>query len=766
MLYSFLLACVQPEDVGPTATSPFADPSGQGGPLDSAALASAVYNERDLTGSTLIALDTGVVPFQLLGLRYDQLTETPPVLLARARLTDGSYTDWSAVRVNWSGGVASNAVWEPGAFAERIELQGDIGALGHLVIELFAHTRPEISDPTSTTALRAAPLDSLVLPRSVWGAREGWCVGVQPAMTPEVITVHHTVTPTIDPLSPEQRLQQIQAYHMDVNGWCDIGYHYVVSGDGRVWEGGPDPLIEGIHTADHNDNNVGVAVLGSYHIDHPATVTLDGLAAIVDTLSETFGIPADSGHIFGHRDWNATECPGTYLYDELDAVVGAVAGGTVAPPLGTGLCLSDGALFCGPCPDLIDLEADYVASVVTCENGAASYEALEAQAIAARSYLFYSLEVGGSIVDGTAGQVYSCGTEPSAEAIAAATATAGQVLYNELDQIIAAFYVAGTLPSSPSCYPVWGDLDPTGTEWAVTYQTEGGPPVSSPLGSLGNPKNRGCKSQNGADCLSDGGSSETDILTRYYKYASLKTAALPCPGEVATPPTTCPYGDGAYCGLTVGLDPNGLYQCTSGSFTLAEACGSGCTVEPPGTADHCAPDSGETPPAGGSCPFGDGAYCGDSVGLESGVLYECSGGNYWEVEDCSWGCVVEPPGFADHCDDAPATSGTVPADACPSGDGLYCGDAWGYTSGVLYWCAGGTFYEEAVCALGCVQNPPGVADACAWGSCPYGDGLYCGDGWGLEAGVLYDCNAAAWTEVEDCPGSCVVQPPGWPDYCG
>src|SRR5690606_17421687 len=39
-------------------------------------------------------------------------------------------------------------------------------------------------------------------------------------------------------------------------------------------------------------------------------------------------------------------------------------------------------------PRMIDVEADYLPHVVNCENGAADQAALEAQAVAARSYLY------------------------------------------------------------------------------------------------------------------------------------------------------------------------------------------------------------------------------------------------------------------------------------------------------------------------------------------------------------------------------------------
>ena len=81
----------------------------------------------------------------------------------------------------------------------------------------------------------------------------------------------------------------------------------------------------------------------------------------------------------------------------------------------------------------------------------------------------------------------------------------GEVLSYQ-DEVIAAFYVAGATPSSPMCIANASDPDPYNTERYVTYnQGLSGDQVNqTSLGWVdqGNIYNRGCKSQNGAACLS------------------------------------------------------------------------------------------------------------------------------------------------------------------------------------------------------------------------------------------------------------------------
>ncbi len=166
---------------------------------------------------------------------------------------------------------------------------------------------------------------------------------------------------------------------------------------------------------------------------------------------------------------------------------------------------------------VVDVETDYLPHVVNCENGGAAFEALAAQAVAARSYLYYKLDRSGSIGDGTGDQVYSCGREPSAEHYRAVEETSGIVLQYAGVQV-AAFYVAGARQEPPDCRG--GTDDPTNTERYVTYNEglSGDGITQTTLGwvSPTNYANRGCLSQNGSHCLAGAGWGRDDILRFYY----------------------------------------------------------------------------------------------------------------------------------------------------------------------------------------------------------------------------------------------------------
>lgn len=113
------------------------------------------------------------------------------------------------------------------------------------------------------------------------------------------------------------------------------------------------------------------------------------------------------------------------------------------------------------------------------------------------------------------------------------------------------------------------------------------------------------------------------------------------PGEEDACATTCPFGDGVYCGGNhIAGDPASLYQCTAGQISLIESCEAGCFRAPTGEPDACNTE----------CPLGDGLYCGGNhIGGQEGTLYRCEGGEITAEEQCASGCFEAPPGQPDRC---------------------------------------------------------------------------------------------------------------------
>ena len=174
----------------------------------------------------------------------------------------------------------------------------------------------------------------------------------------------------------------------------------------------------------------------------------------------------------------------------------------------------------------LDVETEYLPGVVACENGNADFEALKAQAIAARTFLKYKVDVErvSAIRNSQRDQVSSCGRAPSEEHRRAVEATRGQVLTHR-GTLLASFYVSGVATSTSSCRPTSSEIARASStnrrmEERVTYnQGQSGSsvrPAQRPMGDPSNRHNRGVMSQNGSDCLAEQGRDALSILRFYY----------------------------------------------------------------------------------------------------------------------------------------------------------------------------------------------------------------------------------------------------------
>jgi N-acetylmuramoyl-L-alanine amidase len=154
--------------------------------------------------------------------------------------------------------------------------------------------------------------------RAAWGAQP-LRANHDPLGAVSRITLHHTDEHAGMRGRPDAEVvRAIQRYHQDQLGWADIGYHYLVGTDGRVYEGRA-LAAQGAHSGGANNrNNLGISVIGNFSTQLPAPRQLAALAGFLEDRRRAFGV-APQG-LLGHRDLGATECPGDALYAWLQDV--------------------------------------------------------------------------------------------------------------------------------------------------------------------------------------------------------------------------------------------------------------------------------------------------------------------------------------------------------------------------------------------------------------------------------------------------------------
>jgi N-acetylmuramoyl-L-alanine amidase len=120
----------------------------------------------------------------------------------------------------------------------------------------------------------------------------------------------------------------IRKYHIETNGWADIGYQYGIElvGDKYVVQKGRSEHTPGAHCLGQNDKSIGICVVGNYDLVEPPEAALNLLAELCADICKRHGLT--SGDIETHHKYAAYKtCPGTrFPMDRLRAKVKQLLG--------------------------------------------------------------------------------------------------------------------------------------------------------------------------------------------------------------------------------------------------------------------------------------------------------------------------------------------------------------------------------------------------------------------------------------------------------
>lgn len=170
--------------------------------------------------------------------------------------------------------------------------------------------------------------------RSQWGARAYRTPnGATPYSRPRRgVKLHYLGTAYSD--RPHDKcaayVRQLQAQHMDGNGWSDIGYSFLVCTHGYVYEGrGLKRRNSANGNTTLNEQDYAVCLLvGSSGLTKPTDDQLHGARDAIDYCRSEG--PAGTW-LGGHRDGFATACPGDAVYAWVKKGAPRPGGGTPEP---------------------------------------------------------------------------------------------------------------------------------------------------------------------------------------------------------------------------------------------------------------------------------------------------------------------------------------------------------------------------------------------------------------------------------------------------
>lgn len=106
-------------------------------------------------------------------------------------------------------------------------------------------------------------------------------------------------------------VKTVRRWHVDGNGWADIGYHFLVRRDGTIERGRPLDL-PGAHTKGHNADTVGIAFSGGLNPltrEPEDTRTPEQRKSLHGLLNALILIFPSIESIHGHREFAPKACP-------------------------------------------------------------------------------------------------------------------------------------------------------------------------------------------------------------------------------------------------------------------------------------------------------------------------------------------------------------------------------------------------------------------------------------------------------------------------
>lgn len=169
--------------------------------------------------------------------------------------------------------------------------------------------RPHPARPKLT---QSAPVTG-VLPRSEWTSAGPNLALINPMNGINRITVHHDGMPPVTLHGTGQaadRIELIRRSHVENRGWADIGYHYIIDPDGRIWEG-RSTRYQGAHVKYNNEHNLGVLCLGNFDHQQPTPAALATLDSFV--AAQMNALRVGLHQVWTHQEIRPTACPGRTL---------------------------------------------------------------------------------------------------------------------------------------------------------------------------------------------------------------------------------------------------------------------------------------------------------------------------------------------------------------------------------------------------------------------------------------------------------------------
>lgn len=124
------------------------------------------------------------------------------------------------------------------------------------------------------------------------------------------IYLHHSASGT------DTTLEDIITWHK-ARGWRTVGYHYVITWDGKIHVGRPEATV-GAHVKGDNANSIGICLAGNAETLPMSVEQAESVSVLLEHLVDKHDLKRSD--VYGHREHKgaATLCPGKYNMEWLE----------------------------------------------------------------------------------------------------------------------------------------------------------------------------------------------------------------------------------------------------------------------------------------------------------------------------------------------------------------------------------------------------------------------------------------------------------------
>lgn len=153
--------------------------------------------------------------------------------------------------------------------------------------------------------------------RAQWGSRATSLTWMA-TRPPSGFAIHHTAGARCTTQAAcDTQMRNIQNFHMNSNGWADIGYNFCIGDPGQVYEGRGYGR-HGAHAVGFNARALGHCFFGDHSSVLPTAIALSNTQAFID-CSRARGELTANHWVSTHRNdrQSNTACPGQALFNQV-----------------------------------------------------------------------------------------------------------------------------------------------------------------------------------------------------------------------------------------------------------------------------------------------------------------------------------------------------------------------------------------------------------------------------------------------------------------